>query len=164
MKLHASLLSLIAITACSQACAQSNSAPENYFQAFGRVLLEVRAAKWTEELCSEKFPDTKAMNVAAYADWKARNIAFINEMEGQFAVIESHWRKLKPSTADFGSSIRKLSDGIDTNKQKLKAHYQANGDDFFRKICELYPERVASPKIDLENVLSERRFNNSAEK
>jgi hypothetical protein len=61
-----------------------------------------------EELCTEKFPETKEKNIAAYADWKTQNNTFIREMEGQFDVMERYWKKILPNANDIGSAVRKL--------------------------------------------------------
>lgn len=136
--------------------AQTGAASQNYYQAVGYVVAEIRLVKWMEELCSDRFPDTRAKNLAAYAAWSTQYAAFINEMEGQFSVIERHWRRLLPNAADIGSLVRKQSDAIDTQRQKLLEQHRAEGDAMLHWKCDLYSERVASQKNNLEAVLSDR--------
>ncbi|HEY0585485.1 MAG TPA: hypothetical protein VGD52_05090 [Pseudoduganella sp.] len=136
--------------------AQNSNVPPNYFRAVGYVIGQIRTVKWMEELCSERFPDTKAKNVAAYEKWSVRYAAFINEMEGQFGVIERHWQKTVPNNKDASASVRKLSDALNTHKQALRTQNSLRGEDTYRWMCEVYPDRVATLTNDLETALADR--------
>lgn len=136
--------------------AQNINEPPDYFQAVGYVVGQIRTVKWMEELCSDQFPDTKAMNIAAYENWKGRYALFINEMEGQFDVMDKHWKKVLPNNRDVSTSIRKLSDAVNTHKETLRAQNSARGKDTYRRMCELYPDRVATPTNDLEKAFADR--------
>lgn len=135
-------------------CAECNDAPGIYYPALGRVVAEVRVPKWTEEICSARFPDTKARIGTAYRACRARNATFIGEMDGQFAVIERTWRRTLVGNTDVRTAVRLMSDGINQYNPQLGAQFAASGDRMFRQICMLYPERVVSPNIELEKILS----------
>lgn len=136
--------------------AQNSGEVPNYFQAVGYVVGQIRTVKWMEELCSEQFPDTKAKNVAAYEEWRTRYASFIGEMEGQFEVMELHWQKVLPNNKDVSSSVRKLSEALNIHRQTLKTQSAARGEDTNRWMCELYPDRVATPANDLEKAFADR--------
>lgn len=136
--------------------AQSSNEVPNYFQAVGYVVGQIRTVKWMEELCSEQFPDTKAKNVAAYEKWSARYASFIGEMEGQFDVMAQHWERVLPNNKDVNSYARKLSEALNIHRQTLKTQSAARGEDTNRWMCELYPDRVATPANDLEMAFADR--------
>jgi hypothetical protein len=136
------------------AFAQKSDSPQNYFQAVGSVVGQIRYIKWMEELCSEQFPDTKSKNSAAYSDWRAHYHAFVDEMEGQFEIVEKHWRNLYPQQSGIDMISKKLSDGVNAQRVILKQQNSARGEKAVRWMCDLYPERIATRTNDLESRLS----------
>jgi hypothetical protein len=132
----------------------ARSEPRNYAQAVGYVIGQIRYVQWMGELCSERYPEMKARNTEAYSDWKAHYGTFINEMEGQFDVMNRYFHSMAQNNSDKEFSAKKVSDWIDTQRTALKLQNEARGDQTYRWMCQLYPERVATRKNDLETALA----------
>jgi hypothetical protein len=128
----------------------STQATGDYFHDFGELIVRVRSVKWIEEICSETFPATAEANRHAYEVWRVDNGPFVDEIEGQFLIIDKYWGDASEQARKEGLTVDKLKAKVDANKAGLRQDFQARGLRSFQARCEAYPEILLSPQLDLE--------------
>jgi hypothetical protein len=138
------------------ATARANSqATGDYFHDFGELIVRVRSVKWIEEICSETFPATAETNRHAYEVWQVDHGAFVDEIEGQFQVIEKYWGDASEQAKKEGLTVDQLRAKVDANRPALRQDFHARGMRSFQARCEAYPEILLSPQLDLEKSQAE---------
>ena len=138
------------------ATARANSqATGDYFHDFGELIVRVRSVKWIGEICSETFPATAETNRHAYEVWQVDHGAFVDEIEGQFQVIEKYWGDASEQAKKEGLTVDQLRAKVDANRPALRQDFQARGMRSFQTRCEAYPEILLSPQLDLEKSQAE---------
>jgi len=138
------------------ATARANSqATGDYFHDFGELIVRVRSVKWIEEICSETFPATAETNRHAYEVWQVDHGAFVDEIEGQFQVIEKYWGDASEQAKKEGLTVDQLRAKVDANRPALRQDFHARGMRSFQARCEAYPEILLSPQLDLEQSQAE---------
>jgi len=121
----------------------------DYFHDFGELIVRVRSVRWIGEFCADVFPAGAELQRRAYADWLQAHRAFVDEMEGQFGLIEKRWSGASPA-ARAGLSTKELQAGLDANREALKEDFLARPLATQRKRCDAYPELLLSRRMDLE--------------
>ena len=129
----------------------STQATGDYFHDFGELIVRVRSVKWIEEICSETFPATAETNRHAYEVWLVDHGSFVDELEGQFLVIEKYWGEASEQAKKEGLTVDQLRAKVDANRPGLRQDFHARGVRAFQARCEAYPEILLSPQLDLEN-------------
>lgn len=137
-------------SAFATARARNSTATGEYFHDFGELIVRVHSVKWIEEICSEAFPATAEVNEHAYDEWRMNYGRFIDEMEGQFAVIDTYWLDASAKVRAEGYDGQRLRDKVDANRAGLAEDFRARGAASFQRRCEAYPEILLSPQLDLE--------------
>jgi len=138
------------------ATARANTqATGDYFHDFGELIVRVRSVKWIEEICSETFPATAEANRHAYEVWLVDHGSFVDEVEGQFFVIEKYWGEASAQAKKEGLTVDQLKAKVDATRPGLRQDFQARGARSFQTRCEAYPEILLSPQLDLEKSQSE---------
>jgi hypothetical protein len=138
------------------ATARANTqATGDYFHDFGELIVRVRSVKWIEEICSEAFPATAEANRHAYEVWLVDHGSFVDEVEGQFFVIEKYWGEASAQAKKEGLTVDQLKAKVDATRPGLRQDFQARGARSFQTRCEAYPEILLSPQLDLEKSQSE---------
>ncbi len=138
------------------ATARANSqATGDYFHDFGELIVRVRSVKWIGEICSETFPATAETNRHAYEVWLVDHGAFVDEIEGQFQVIEKYWGDASEQARKEGITVDQLRAKVDANRPGLRQDFQARGMRSFQARCDAYPEILLSPQLDLEQSQAE---------
>jgi len=125
------------------------SATGDYFHDFGELIVRVRSVRWISELCADAFPASGDLQRRAYADWLQSHRAFVDEMEGQFGLIEKRWAGASPA-ARAGLSTKELQARLDANRDALKEDFLARPLATQRKRCDAYPELLLSRRMNLE--------------
>ena len=138
------------------AAARANSqATGDYFHDFGELIVRVRSVKWIEQICSETFPATAETNRHAYEVWLVDNGPFVDEIEGQFLIIDKYWGEASEQSRKEGLTVDQLKTRVDANKAGLRQDFHARGMRSFQARCEAYPEILLSPQLDLEKSQAE---------
>ena len=138
------------------ATARANTqATGDYFHDFGELIVRVRSVKWIEEICSETFPATAETNRHAYEVWLVDHGAFVDEVEGQFLVIDKYWGEASETARKEGLTVEQLQARVDANRPGLRQDFHARGMRSFQARCDAYPEILLSPQLDLEKSQSE---------
>lgn len=138
------------------ATARANSqATGDYFHDFGELIVRVRSVKWIEEICSETFPATAETNRHAYEVWLVDNGPFVDEVEGQFLIIDKYWGEASEQARKEGLTVDQLKAKVDANKAGLREDFRARGMRSFQARCDAYPEILLSPQLDLERSQAE---------
>ncbi len=117
--------------------------------------MRVRSVKWIEEICSETFPATAETNRHAYEVWHVDNGSFVDEVEGQFLVIDKYWGEASEQSKKEGLTVDQLKAKVDANKAGLRQDFHNRGMRSFQARCEAYPEILLSPQLDLEHSQAE---------
>jgi hypothetical protein len=133
----------------------STQATGDYFHDFGELIVRVRSVKWIEEICSETFPATAETNRHAYEVWRVDHGSFVDEVEGQFLVIEQYWGEASETARKEGLTVEQLKARVDATRPGLRQDFHARGMRSFQARCEAYPEILLSPQLDLEKSQSE---------
>ena len=133
----------------------STQATGDYFHDFGELIVRVRSVKWIEEICSETFPATAETNRHAYEVWHVDNGSFVDEVEGQFLVIDKYWGEASEQSKKEGLTVDQLKAKVDANKAGLRQDFHNRGMRSFQARCEAYPEILLSPQLDLEHSQAE---------
>lgn len=133
----------------------SSQATGDYFHDFGELIVRVRSVKWIEEICSETFPATEETNRHAYEVWQVDHGAFVDEIEGQFLVIEKFWGNASEQAKKEGITVDQLRAKVDANRPALRQDFHARGMRSFQTRCDAYPEILLSPQLDLETSQAE---------
>ena len=133
----------------------STQATGDYFHDFGELIVRVRSVKWIEEICSETFPATAETNRHAYEVWHVDNGSFVDEIEGQFLVIDKYWGEASEQSKKEGLTVDQLKAKVDANKAGLRQDFHNRGVRSFQARCEAYPEIMLSPQLDLEKSQAE---------
>jgi hypothetical protein len=128
----------------------STQATGDYFHDFGELIVRVRSVKWIEDICDETFPALAETNRHAYEVWHVDNGAFVDEIEGQFLVIDKYWGEASEQAKKEGLTVEQLKARVDANKAGLRQDFHARGMRSFQARCEAYPEILLSPQLDLE--------------
>jgi hypothetical protein len=142
---------------CGGAYAQderSMTSSGDYAMDLGQVYGAIRSAKFMDEICSESFPDQREFNAEALAQWRARHLPFIQEIEKHFSVLA--W---KESGGDPQKHVKFLADtekAFDGYRAALKSQMTAEGPDTFADQCKLYPTYLATDRMDLERYYAEQ--------
>jgi hypothetical protein len=121
----------------------------DYFHDFGELIVRVRSVRWIGEFCSDVFPGDAELQRRAYADWLQAHRAFVDEVEGQFGLIEKRWAGASPA-ARAGLSAKELQAKVDANREGLKEDFLARPLATQRRRCDAYPELLLSRRLDLE--------------
>jgi hypothetical protein len=121
----------------------------DYFHDFGELIVRVRSVRWISEFCSDAFPADAELQRRAYADWLERHRAFVDEMEGQFALIEKRWADASPAARE-GVSTKALQARLDATREALHADFLERPLATQRKRCDAYPQLLFSRPLDLE--------------
>ncbi len=133
----------------------STQATGDYFHDFAELIVRVRSVKWIEEICSETFPATAEANRHAYEVWLVDHGSFVDEIEGQFLVIDKYWGAASQQARKEGLTVDQLKARVDANRAGLRQDFQARGTRSFQARCEAYPEIMLSPQLDLEHSQAE---------
>ena len=133
----------------------STQATGDYFHDFGELIVRVRSVKWIEEICSETFPATAENNRHAYEVWLVDHGSFVDEIEGQFFVIEKYWGEASETAKKEGLTVDQLKAKVAATRPGLRQDFHARGMRSFQARCEAYPEILLSPQLDLEKSQSE---------
>jgi len=128
----------------------STQATGDYFHDFAELIVRVRSVKWIEEICSDNFPATAAANRHAYEVWLVDHGSFVDEMEGQFLIIDKYWGAASAQARKDGMTVDQLKARVDANRAGLAQDFRARGMRSFQVRCESYPEIMLSPQLDLE--------------
>jgi hypothetical protein len=128
----------------------STQATGNYFHDFAELIVRVRSVKWIEEICDEAFPATSEANRHAYDIWLVDHGAFVDEIEGQFLVIDKYWGEASEQARKEGLTVEQLKAKVDSNRPGLRQEFHGRGTRSFQARCEAYPEILLSPQLDLE--------------
>jgi len=126
------------------------SASGDYFHDFAELIVRVRSVKWIEEICSEAFPATAELSEHAYDDWIMDHGKFVDEMEGQFDIIDRYWQDASPDLKKAGISTDALKRRVEAQRAGLRDDFHATSAAAFQRRCEAYPEILLSPQLDLE--------------
>ena len=122
----------------------------DYFHDFGELILRVRSVRWIAEICGEAAPATATDNRRAYAGWYRAHKAFVDEMEGQFAIIEAYWADASPQARQEGLTAQQLRIKVDANREGLQRDMVAKGQPALLKRCQAYPAILRSQQLDFE--------------
>ena len=133
----------------------STQATGDYFHDFGELIVRVRAVKWIEEICDETFPQLAETNRHAYEVWHVDNGPFVDEIEGQFLIIDKYWGEASDAARKEGLTVEQLKARVDANKAGLRQDFHNRGMRSFQARCEAYPEILLSPQLDLERSQAE---------
>jgi len=128
----------------------STQATGDYFHDFGELIVRVRSVKWIEEICSETFPATAETNRHAYDVWLVDHGSFVDEIEGQFLIIDKYWGDASEDAKREGLTVDQLKAKVDATRPGLREDFHARGMRSFEARCEAYPEILLSPQLDLE--------------
>ena len=138
------------------ATARANTqATGDYFHDFGELIVRVRSVKWIEEICSETFPATAETNRHAYEVWLVDHGSFVDEVEGQFLVIDKYWGEASDTARKEGLTVDQLKARVDSTRPGLRQDFHARGMRSFQARCDAYPEILLSPQLDLEKSQAE---------
>ena len=129
----------------------STQATGDYFHDFSELIVRVRSVKWIEEICSETFPATAEANRHAYEVWLVDHGSFVDEVEGQFLVIDKYWGEASQQARKEGLTVEQLKAKVDANRAGLRQDFLARGTRSFQARCNSYPEIMLSPQLDLEH-------------
>ena len=133
----------------------SSQATGDYFHDFGELIVRVRSVKWIEEICDETFPATAEANRHAYEVWLVDHGSFVDEVEGQFLIIDKYWGEASEQAKKEGLTVEQLKAKVDSNRAGLRQDFHARGMRSFQARCEAYPEILLSPQLSLENSQAE---------
>ena len=133
----------------------STQATGDYFHDFGELIVRVRSVKWIEEICDETFPQLAETNRHAYEVWHVDNGPFVDEVEGQFLIIDKYWGEASEQARKEGLTVEQLKARVDANKAGLRQDFHARGMRSFEARCDAYPEILLSPQLDLERSQAE---------
>jgi hypothetical protein len=133
----------------------STQATGDYFHDFAELIVRVRSVKWIEEICSEAFPATAETNQHAYEVWLVDHGAFVDEIEGQFLVIDKYWGEASEQAKKEGLTVDQLKASVEANRPGLRQDFRARSRKAFQARCDAYPEILLSPQLDLENSQAE---------
>jgi len=128
----------------------TTTATGEYFHDFAELIVRVRSVKWIEEICSEAFPQQAEANEHAYDDWIMDHGHFVDEMEGQFAIIDKYWEDASPELKKSGINTEALRRRVEEQRAGLRDDFHATSPAVFERRCAAYPEILQSPQLDLE--------------
>jgi hypothetical protein len=122
----------------------------DYFHDFGELIVRVRSVGWIAEICSDAFPANAELNRRAYADWQQAHKAFVDEMEGEFALIPKRWADASPNAAKEGYTTQQLEAKLDAHRAALRHDFLARPKVIQQKRCDAFPGLLLSRQLDLE--------------
>jgi hypothetical protein len=129
----------------------STQATGDYFHDFAELIVRVRSVKWIEDICDETFPALAETNRHAYEVWLVDHGSFVDEIEGQFLIIDKYWGQASDQAKKEGLTVEQLKAKVDSNRAGLRQDFHARGMRLFQVRCEGYPEILLSHQLDLEN-------------
>ena len=121
----------------------------DYFHDFGELIMQVRSVRWISEYCADAFPADAELQRRAYTDWLQAHRAFVDEMEGQFGLIEKHWSDAAPASR-AGLSATQLQAKLDAVRGILHESIRAEPLAMQKERCEAFPQKLLSRRMDLE--------------
>ena len=121
----------------------------DYFHDFAELIMQVRSVHWISEYCADAFPAGAELQRRAYADWLQAHRAFVDEMEGQFGLIEKHWADASPE-GRAGLSAQKLQAKLEAVRGIVQDSIRAEPLATRKERCEAYPQTLLSRRMDLE--------------
>lgn len=133
----------------------STQATGDYFHDFAELIVRVRSVKWIEEICDEAFPATAEANRHAYEIWRVDHGSFVDEVEGQFLIIDNYWGAASAQARKEGLTVAQLNAKVDANRAGLRQEFQMRGERSFQRRCDYYPEMLLTPQLDLEHSLGD---------
>ena len=122
----------------------------DYFHDFGELIVRIRSVRWIQEICTDTFPASEELQKRAYADWLHAHRAFVDEMEGQFALLEKRWADAPPGVARDGLTMQALQARLDAQREGLREDFLARPKATQQKRCDAYPQLLLSRPLDLE--------------
>jgi hypothetical protein len=138
------------VSASAAAEDDDDRANGDYFHDFAALMVRVRSVGWLADICSEAFPGDAELEHRAYADWQRAHRSFLDEMEGQFALIDRRWANAAPAAASQGLTTAALQAKLDANRAALREDFLARPVALQRKRCDVYPTLLLSRPLDLE--------------
>lgn len=133
---------------------QSTDSTGDYAMDLGQIYGGVRAVKYMEDICSEAFPATTKTNEVAYKQWRERFLPFLQEVEKHWGAMA--WKEAKGDPQRHTEVLTKLEKSFEGYKKGLKSQMASDGQDAFRKQCELYPQYLRTDQTNLEYFYAEQ--------
>jgi hypothetical protein len=122
-----------------------------YFHDFAALMVRLRSVGWLADICSEAFPAYAELEHRAYDDWLRAHRGFVDEMDGQFALIDRRWAAAAPAAASQGITTAALQEKLNANRAALRDDFLARSLAVQRKRCEAYPTLLLSRPLDIEH-------------
>ncbi|MBE0576381.1 MAG: hypothetical protein IH613_10870 [Desulfuromonadales bacterium] len=133
---------------------QSTDSTGDYAMDLGQIYGGVLAVKDMEDICSEAFPATENANEVAYEKWRKRFLPFLQEVEKHLS--EMAWREAKGDSQRHTEFLNKMEQSFEGYKNGLRNQMVSDGQNAFRKQCELYPQYLKTDRTNLENFYAEQ--------
>jgi len=142
-------LALLLASAAASAQAPAVASSGDYLQDFDRMITEIRGVEWSVEFCGGTFPEKKAANDAAYAEWRTKNAKLIAEMEDQFNVLDKYLDQLSQAERGGVTAVQ-YKQQVESRRASMREHFVELGLTRFAVVCGGLPELLRSPKFDFE--------------
>jgi len=112
-----------------------------------------QAVRLIKEICSEDFPETKLANERLYADWRTKNLKFLQEVERHMNKAVSDEAKASPKAAT--ETVSALNRAMRAFKATQRKDMAADGVATYRVRCNSYGALSKSQQWDLESSMAE---------
>ncbi len=149
------VIALLAISSSAMAQDEySTDSSGNYAMDLGQVYGAIRSVKSMGEICTESFPDQEQTNTAAYKQWRAAYLPFIQEMEHHFSTMV--WKESGGTPKKHVQLLIEADKSFEQYRAVLKSQMSADGNEAFHNLCNAYPVYLASKRMDLEHYYAEQ--------
>jgi hypothetical protein len=138
------LIALVSGIAAAPAWAE---APGTYADNLSRVYEAPQFIRAIKEGCDASHPGSRAVNDAAYAAWRRRNKALLDDLERRFIAMI---RSASTDAQDYAKNVGKYEGEVLANRQELKERFIAQGPQEVAQRCQEFPQYLRSQEADLQ--------------
>lgn len=117
---------------------------------------EIRGIKWYAEICNESVPETAVKNSKAYDAWLERHRALVDEIEGQFSVIEAYWQSQPPKLRAGAINRDQFNAMLNAEREIFRQNFLAQGKPRIQSNCNALIVQLTSKKYDLAVTRAEK--------
>ena len=150
------LPALVLCAALTQAADAGAQATGEYGTDLARVYGVYQLVTAIKEECDSRHPGLRKSNEAAYAAWKKRHQALIDELERRLTALI---RGASTDEKDYARNIGKYEGAMLQRKQEHKDAFLAQGIEQVERECKEFPQYLKSEDADLGKRFTEELQN-----
>ena len=146
------LLMLVSLTGVAAGPAVLAQVTGNYATDLSLVYEAPQFIRVFKEVCDANHAQGRAVNDAAYAAWRRRNKALLDELETRFVAMI---RGASTDEHDYARNIGKYEGAVLQNREDMKERFLAQGPQELARRCQEFPQYLRSDDADLRKRYAE---------